>query len=144
MPKNQHFNICANPAHLALYGQAVKLRRTFTIHQDTIKDLSATLRVITEKITQEENNIAVLTRQLREITGTVITIIRSELDLCIFCENKKYKIRNQIINTDKNLVPINKVIPYQNLEDLRLLFSVNEQDPYFFVREKLPLEIVIH
>jgi hypothetical protein len=69
-----------------------------------------------------------------EMSGTVIAIIKIEKNLCIFCGRKK-KPKNRAINTDGSLVPviINKVIPYRNLEEVRLFYGVNDQDFYFFI-----------
>jgi hypothetical protein len=57
------------------------------------------------------------------------------VDLYIFCERKKNRIQDQATNIDRNLMPvtINKVVPYKNLEEVRLFYDINDQDPYFFV-----------
>jgi hypothetical protein len=81
-----------------------------------------------------------------EMSGAVIIIIKIKKDLCIFCEGKKKDTRDKTINTDGSLVPvaINKIISYQNLEEVRQFYDINNQDPYFFIREKLSPGIVIY
>jgi hypothetical protein len=41
-------------------------------------------------------------------------------------------------------VTINKIILYKNLKEVRLSYDINDQDPYFFIQEKLSLGTVIH
>jgi hypothetical protein len=74
------------------------------------------------------------------------TIIRIEMDLCIFYKRKRNKTQDQATNTDGNLIPvtINKIIPYRNLEKIRRFYGIDNQDPYFFIQEKLPPGTVIH
>jgi hypothetical protein len=81
-----------------------------------------------------------------EMSETIITIIKIEKDLYIFCERRKKDIKNRATNTDGNLMPVtvNKVIPYRNLEEMRQSYGIDNQDPYFFVREKLPPGTVIY
>jgi hypothetical protein len=57
------------------------------------------------------------------------------MNLCIFCKRKKNKTQDQATNTDGNLisVTINKIVPYRNLEEMRRSYSINDQDPYFFI-----------
>jgi hypothetical protein len=137
---------CANPVYRALYSQAIKLKQTLSTHQNTIKNLVTALKVSAKKAAQNERNIAVLTKQLEKISGTVTTIIRTKMDLYIFCKRKKNKTQDQTTNTDGNLVPvtINKIIPYRNLEKIRRSYDINNQNPYFFIQEKLPPGTVIH
>jgi hypothetical protein len=80
------------------------------------------------------------------MSGAVIIIIKTEKDLCIFCEGKRKDIKDRATNTDGNLVPviINKVIPYRNLKKVRQSYGIDDQDPYFFIREKLPPGTVIY
>jgi hypothetical protein len=68
------------------------------------------------------------------------------VNLCIFCKEKRNRIQNQVINTDGSLMPvtINKVVPYRNLEEIRRSYGINDQDPYFFIQEKLLSGTVIH
>jgi hypothetical protein len=68
------------------------------------------------------------------------------MDLCIFCKEKRNKTQNQATNTDRSLVlvTINKIILYRNLEEIRRFYSINNQDLYFFIQEKLPPDIVIY
>jgi hypothetical protein len=54
----------------------------------------AALRVSAKKAAQNERNIAVLTRQLEEISGTVIIIIGTEVDLYIFCKGKRNRTQD--------------------------------------------------
>jgi hypothetical protein len=63
---------------------------------------------------------------MREISGAVITIIKIEKDLYIFCEGRKKDIKNRAINTE-SLIPvvINKVILYQNFQELRLFYGID-------------------
>jgi hypothetical protein len=81
-----------------------------------------------------------------EMSGAVIFIIKIEEDLCIFYERRRKNTKNRATNTDGSLVPvtINKVVPYQNLKKIRQSYGVNDQDPYFFIQEKLPPGTVIH
>jgi hypothetical protein len=55
------------------------------------------------------------------MSGAIITIIKIEKDLCIFCKKKRKNTRDRATNTDGSLMPviINKVISYQNLEKVR-------------------------
>jgi hypothetical protein len=39
----------ANPVHRTLYGQAIKLKQILFTYQDTIKDLTAILKINAEK-----------------------------------------------------------------------------------------------
>jgi hypothetical protein len=56
-----------------------------------------------------------------EISGAVIVIIKTEEDLYIFCEGKRRNTEDKAINTDESLVSviINRVMPYQSLEEIR-------------------------
>jgi hypothetical protein len=65
----------------------------------------------------------------------MIIIIKTEMDLCIFCKKKKNKTQDQATNTDGNLIPviINKVVPYRNLEKIRRSYGIDNQDSYFFI-----------
>jgi hypothetical protein len=76
----------------------------------------------------------------------MITIIGTEVDLYIFYKRKRNKTQDQITNTDGNLAPviINKMIPYRNLEKIRRSYDINNQDPYFFIQEKLSPDTVIY
>jgi hypothetical protein len=69
-----------------------------------------------------------------EMSEVVIAIIKAETDLCIFCKGKRKDTGDKTINTDKSLIPIiiNKVVPYRNLEEIRLFYKIDDQDPYFF------------
>jgi hypothetical protein len=80
------------------------------------------------------------------MSGVVIAIMRIEENLYIFCEGRKKDTKNRAINTDGSLVPvtINKVVFYQNLEKIRLSYGIDNQDPYFFIQEKLFPGTVIH
>jgi hypothetical protein len=75
---------------------------------------------------------------MREMSGAIIVIMKTEEDLCIFYEEKRKDTKNRVINTDENLVPvmINKIIPYRNLKEVRLFYGIDAQDLYFFIREK--------
>jgi hypothetical protein len=82
-----------------------------------------------------------------EMLGAVIVMMKIKEDLCIFYKGRRRKdTRDRAINTDGSLVPvmINKVIFYRNLEEMRQSYSINNQDPYFFIREKLPPGTVIY
>jgi hypothetical protein len=72
----------------------MELRQILSTHQDIIRDLTAALRVSAKKAAQNERNIAVLTRQLEEISGIVIIMMGTEVDLCIFCKRKKNKTQD--------------------------------------------------
>jgi hypothetical protein len=80
------------------------------------------------------------------MTETVITMIKTEKDLYIFCEGRKKDTENRAINTDGSLMPVtvNKIVPYRNLKEIRLSYGIDTQDPYFFVREEPPPETVIY
>jgi hypothetical protein len=58
---------------------------------------------------------------MEEMSGAIIVIIKTEEDLCIFCESKRKSTEDRAINTDGSLMPviINKVVPYQNLKEIR-------------------------
>jgi hypothetical protein len=81
-----------------------------------------------------------------EISGIMIAIIKIEKDLCIFYENRKKDTKNRATNTDGNLMPviINKIIPYRNLEKVRLSYGINAQDLYFFIKKKSPPDTIIY
>jgi hypothetical protein len=68
------------------------------------------------------------------------------MDLYIFYKKKRNRTQDQATNTDENLIPviINKVIPYRNLEKIRQFYDINNQNPYFFIQEKLPPGTVIY
>jgi hypothetical protein len=70
----------------------------------------------------------------------------TEVDLYIFYKEKRNRTQDQATNIDKSLTPvtINKVIPYRDLEKVRQSYGVNDQDPYFFIQERLLPDIVIH
>jgi hypothetical protein len=93
------------------------------------------IRTSTEKIAQKETNVNLLTRQMGEMSGAIIAIIKIKKDLCIFCKGKRKDTKNKATNTDGSLVPVttNKVIPYQNLKEVRQSYGINDQDPYFFI-----------
>jgi hypothetical protein len=80
------------------------------------------------------------------MSGAIIAMIKTKKDLCIFYKKRKKNTKNRITNTDGSLLPvtINKVIPYQNLEKIRQSYGIDDQDPYFFIQEKLPPGTVIH
>jgi hypothetical protein len=61
------------------------------------------------------------------MSGAVITIIKIEKDLCIFCERKRKGTKNKVTNTDGSLVPVtvNKMVPYRNLEKVRLSYGID-------------------
>jgi hypothetical protein len=61
------------------------------------------------------------------MSGAVIAIIKIKKDLYIFCEGRRRDTEDRATNTDGNLVPatINKVVPYRNLEEVRLSYSIN-------------------
>jgi hypothetical protein len=81
-----------------------------------------------------------------KMLGAVIAIIKIEEDLYIFYEDRRKSIEDRATNTDGSLVPviINKVIPYQNLEEIRQSYGIDDQDPYFFIQEKLLPDTVVH
>jgi hypothetical protein len=81
-----------------------------------------------------------------EMLKAVIAIIKIKKDLCIFCERKRKNTENKAINTDGSLMPVttNKMIPYQNLEKIRQSYGINDQDPYFFIQEKLSSGTVMY
>jgi hypothetical protein len=103
------------------------------------------IRTSTEKIAQKKTNVNLLTRQMGEMSRAVIAIIKTEKDLYIFCERRRKDIKDKTINTE-NLIPamVNKIVPYQNLQKLRLFYGIDYQDPYFFIKKKLPPGTVIH
>jgi hypothetical protein len=72
---------------------------------------------------------------MREMSGAVIAIMRIKKNLYIFYERKKKDIKDRVTNTDGSLVLviINKVVPYRNLEEIRLFYGIDDQDSYFFV-----------
>jgi hypothetical protein len=106
----------------------MELRQTLFIYQDTIRNLAAALRISVKEAAQNERNIAIFTRQLGEISGTVIIIIGTEVDLCIFYKRKRNKTQDQATNTDGNLVLIiiNKVVPYRDLKEIRRSYNIND------------------
>jgi hypothetical protein len=81
-----------------------------------------------------------------EMSGAMIAMIKIEKNLCIFCEGRKKDTEKRAINTDGSLIPVmvNKVIPYRNLEKVRLSYGIDAQDSYFFIREESLLETVIY
>jgi hypothetical protein len=83
---------------------------------------------------------------MRKMSGAMIAIIKIEKDLYIFCKGRKKNIKNRATNTDGNLMPVttNKMIPYQNLEKIRQSYDIDDQDPYFFIQEKLLPDTVMH
>jgi hypothetical protein len=58
----------------------------------------------------------------------MIVIIKTKKNLYIFCERKKRNTKDRATNTDGNLMPviINKMIPYQNLEEMRLSYGIDD------------------
>jgi hypothetical protein len=76
----------------------------------------------------------------------VTIIMGTEIDLYIFYKRKKNRTQDQAINTDGNLIPviINKIVSYRNLEKVRRFYNINNQNPYFFIQEKLSSGTVIH
>jgi hypothetical protein len=62
------------------------------------------------------------------MSGVVIIIIKTKENLYIFCERRKKGIKDRATNTDGNLIPaiINKVVPYRNLEKVRLSYGIND------------------
>jgi thioredoxin-related protein len=72
------------------------------------------IRTSTEKVAQKETNVNLFIRQIEEMSGVVIAIIKIEKKLCIFCERRKKNTKDRAINTDGSLVPVttNKVISY--------------------------------
>jgi hypothetical protein len=80
------------------------------------------------------------------MSETVIAIMKIEKDLYIFCEKRRKDTEDRATNTDGNLIPviINKVIPYRNLEKIRLSYGIDAQDPYFFIKKEPPPGTVIH
>jgi hypothetical protein len=80
------------------------------------------------------------------MSEVIIAMIKIEKDLCIFYEGRKKDIKNKATNTDGSLIPvtINKMVPYRNLEEIRLSYGINDQDPYFFIQEKLPPGTIIY
>jgi hypothetical protein len=80
------------------------------------------------------------------MSGTVIIMIKIKENLYIFCEGRKKDIKNRATNTDGSLIPVTvgKIVFYRNLKEMRLSYGIDNQDPYFFVREKLPPGTVIH
>jgi hypothetical protein len=63
-----------------------------------------------------------------EMSGAIIVMIKIKKDLCIFCEGRRKNIKDRITNTDGSLVPviINKVVPYRNLEKVRLSYNIDD------------------
>jgi hypothetical protein len=99
-----------------------------------------------EEVARGETNVNLFIKQMGEMSGAVIIIIKTEKNLCIFCEERKRDTKDRAINTDGSLVPIivNKVIPYRNLEEVRLSYGIGAQDPYFFIRKEPPPGIMIY
>jgi hypothetical protein len=62
-----------------------------------------------------------------EMSGVMIVMIKIEKDLYIFYERRRKDTKDRAINTDGSLMPvtINKIIPYRNLEEMRLSYNVN-------------------
>jgi hypothetical protein len=81
-----------------------------------------------------------------EMSGAMITMIKIEEDLCIFYKGKKKNTEDRATNTDGSLIPviINKIVLYQNLEEIRQSYGINNQDPYFFIQEKLLPDTVVY
>jgi hypothetical protein len=80
------------------------------------------------------------------MSGAIIAIIKIKKNLYIFCKEKRKNTRDRAINTNGNLIPVitNKIIPYRNLKEVRRSYNINNQNPYFFIREKLPPGTIIH
>jgi hypothetical protein len=50
---------------------------------------------------------------MREMSGTMIVIIKIEKNLCIFCEGKKKGTKDRATNTENLIsIVINEMIPY--------------------------------
>jgi hypothetical protein len=81
-----------------------------------------------------------------EMLGAIITMIKIEEDLYIFYKRRRKDTRDKTTNTDGNLMPVatNKMVLYRNLKKMRQSYGIDNQDPYFFVREKLPPGTMIH
>jgi hypothetical protein len=63
-----------------------------------------------------------------EMSKAIIIIMKIEEDLCIFCKEKRKDIKDRATNTDGSLVPviINKIVPYRNLEEVRLSYGIDD------------------
>jgi hypothetical protein len=63
-----------------------------------------------------------------EMSEAVIVMIKIEKDLYIFCKGRRKDTKDRATNTDGSLVPviINKIVPYRNLEKIRLSYRVDE------------------
>jgi hypothetical protein len=55
---------------------------------------------------QEETNVNLLIRQMEEMSGAVIIMIKEKLSLCIFYEKRRKDINDKSTNIDRNLVLI--------------------------------------
>jgi hypothetical protein len=64
---------------------------------------------------------------MEEMLGAVITIIKTKKDLYIFYEGKRKNTRDKTINTNESLMPviINKIVPYQNLKEMRQSYGID-------------------
>jgi hypothetical protein len=63
--------------------------------------------------------VAVLTRQLEEITGTVAIMIGTEISLCIFCENKRGRTKDRQINIAKPTNPLRALVVIAKIRGIR-------------------------
>jgi hypothetical protein len=63
-----------------------------------------------------------------KMSGIMIAMIKIEKDLCIFYKGRKKDTEDRIINTDGNLMPVttNKVVLYQNLEEIRQSYGIDD------------------
>jgi hypothetical protein len=62
------------------------------------------------------------------MSGAVIAMIKIKKKLCIFCEKRRKNTENRVTNTDGSLILIttNKMIPYQNLKEIRQSYGIND------------------
>jgi hypothetical protein len=62
-----------------------------------------------------------------EISGAIIIMIRIKKDLYIFCKGKRKGTEDKATNTDGSLMPVivNKIVPYRNLEEIRLSYGID-------------------
>jgi uncharacterized coiled-coil protein SlyX len=81
-----------------------ELKQTLITQLNTIQNLSVAIKASTEKVTQGETNVNLLTRQIGKMSGAIIAIIKEKLSLYIFCEKRRKDINDKNINTDKNLI----------------------------------------
>jgi hypothetical protein len=64
------------------------------------------IRASIKEMIQEETNVNLLIRQMEEMSGAVIIMIKEKLSLCIFYEKRRKDINDKSTNIDRNLVLI--------------------------------------